>query len=136
MNRDDHGRANPIRPTISKQSHNGVVNADVPERAGQELRLENVKMYDVEVVGAEVLDFEEGEEIAEAEGEAVEITEQEAEEECEPMRIAPDPGLPSVGEMEKHRAEGHVPFRSWCEWCVAGRGVGEHHKQGPKSKIL
>ncbi len=64
-----------------------------------------------------------------------EITEKEAEEECEPMRVAPDPGAPSAEDVEQHRAEGHVPYRSWCEWCVSGRGVGEHHKQGPKSKI-
>ena len=89
-------------------------------------------MYDVEVVGAEVLEFEDDDEGIEGEGEIVEIIERELEEECEPMRIAPDPGLPSAEDMEKHRAEGHVPFRSWCEWCVGGRGVGEHHKQGPK----
>ena len=63
------------------------------------------------------------------------ISERDADDECEPIRIAPDPGFLSVEDMGRHRAEGHVPFRSWCEWCVAGRGVGEHHKRGLQNEI-
>jgi hypothetical protein len=95
-------------------------------------------MCDVKVPSEEVLSYEEDDDdlfAGENEDEVVEITEKEAEEECEPMRIAPDPGAPSAEEVERHRAEGHVPYRSWCEWCVSGRGVGEHHRRGPSSKI-
>ena len=71
----------------------------------------------------------------EGDGEVVEITEREAQEEFEPLRIALDPGQPSAEDVERHRAEGHVPFRSWCEWCVKGRAVGEQHRSGPKSTV-
>ena len=94
-----------------------------------------MKMYDVDVVGGDVMNYEDGESEAEEQGEVVEITEEDAEEECEPMRVAPDPGAPTAEDVERHRAEGHCPYRSWCEWCVSGRGVGEHHKKGPKSTI-
>ena len=92
-------------------------------------------MCGVKVSEEELLSGEVPESSEEAAGEVVEITEQEAEEECEPVRIAPDPGAPTKEEVEKHRSEGHCPYRCWCEWCVQGRGVGEHHKTGPEGAI-
>ena len=67
-------------------------------------------LCDVEVSGVELLSGECEDEQPEDGGEVVEITEQEAEEECEPMRIAPDPGQPTKEEMEQHRSEDHCPI--------------------------
>ena len=53
---------------------------------------EKIEMYDVEVVGAEVMNYEDGEEVAEDAGGIVEITEREAEEGCEPMRVVQTQG--------------------------------------------
>ncbi len=49
--------------------------------------------------------------------------------EIEPMRTAPDPELPTEAEVEDHRID-HTPYRSWCEWCRRGRGLGEQRGQG------
>ena len=51
----------------------------------------------------------------------------EIEEDTEPAQYIPDPGRPSQEEVECHRCD-HWPFRSWCEWCVKGRGVGLQHR--------
>ena len=44
-------------------------------------------------------------------------------------RILPDPGEPTDGQREEHRAMGHIPYRSWCKECVQGRSTGEPHRQ-------
>ena len=36
-------------------------------------------------------------------------------------RILPSPGQPSQKQREQH-AVCHIPFRSWCDHCVGGRG--------------
>ena len=36
------------------------------------------------------------------------------------------PGEPSAQEEEDHRKT-HIPFRSWCKFCVMGRGLGMPH---------
>ena len=36
------------------------------------------------------------------------------------------PGQPSAQEEEEHRCS-HIPYRSWCKWCVMGRGLGTPH---------
>ena len=49
--------------------------------------------------------------------------------EIEPLRVAPSPKLPSPADVEEHRLT-HNPYRSWCKFCVMGRGLGEkrgHH---------
>ena len=50
------------------------------------------------------------------------------EETREPKRVH-DPVLPSRAEMDLHMLT-HVPFRSWCEHCVCGRGEGVKHEKG------
>ncbi len=40
------------------------------------------------------------------------------------MRIAPSPKQPSAADVELHRIT-TWPFRSWCEECAKGRGLGE-----------
>jgi len=37
------------------------------------------------------------------------------------MREMMDPCLPTRAEIEEHRLT-HLPFRSWCTFCVKGRG--------------
>ena len=58
-----------------------------------------------------------------AEGE-VNIDDAEAEEEdAAPARHAVSPTMPTdEGELERHRVD-HYPFRSWCKYCICGRGI-------------
>ena len=70
----------------------------------------------------------------EGEGEPMVLEEGEDEEECAPMRMAPEPGEPTAEEIENHRTT-HLPYRSWCEECVKGRGSGEQHRAGPASSV-
>ena len=42
-------------------------------------------------------------------------------EEAERVKHAVDPGAPTAAQVEDHRKT-HIPFRSWCRWCVLGRG--------------
>ena len=54
--------------------------------------------------------------------------EAEANEEVrEPKRIH-DPVLPSQAERDLHMLT-HLPFRSWCEHCIRGRGEGVRHEK-------
>ena len=62
-----------------------------------------------------------------------EITIEEEQDE-EPLRIARDPKLPSPEDVECHRCC-HIPFRSWCRWCVMGRGRGDPHLSSAGSTI-
>ena len=39
------------------------------------------------------------------------------------------PVKPDDAEIEKHRKT-HWPYRSWCECCNAGRGLGEQRVRG------
>ena len=48
--------------------------------------------------------------------------------EVEVPRAAPDPGQPTARQIEEHRKL-HLPFRSWCRWCVLGRGRGLQHRR-------
>ena len=59
---------------------------------------------------------------ASQDSELIEISDEN--EEAEPLRIAPSPKQPSAAEVELHRIT-HWPYRSWCEECVKGRGLGE-----------
>ncbi len=47
-----------------------------------------------------------------------------AEEDVFPLRRPRIPATPSDSEVEEHRKT-HIPYRSWCECCVMGRGLGE-----------
>ena len=33
---------------------------------------------------------------------------------------------PSIREREEHEVN-HMPYRSWCKFCVSGRGISSHH---------
>ena len=47
--------------------------------------------------------------------------------ETEERRNVPDPQLPHPDIVAAHNLD-HTPYRSWCRWCVGGRGIGEQHK--------
>ena len=55
-----------------------------------------------------------------------EETEVEVKETC---RVLPTPGDPTDAQREEHRASGHIPYRTWCEECVASRATGELHRR-------
>ena len=49
-------------------------------------------------------------------------------EESPPRKVLRDPGEPSKQELEEHRID-HIPYRSWCPYCVRGRGTGAQHRR-------
>ena len=57
----------------------------------------------------------------------------DAEEEIEPARVHADPGQPIQAQIDKHRDDQHLPYRSWCKECVDGRGTGEQHRSRPEA---
>ena len=52
---------------------------------------------------------------------------QEAEEEAEEAVRRPDVKAPTKEEVRRHNVS-HLPFRSWCPQCVAGRGKDHAHR--------
>ena len=68
--------------------------------------------------GAEVFDVEDDEEIKISD---------DIDGETETIKMASDPGKPTQRQVEEHRRT-HLPFRSWCRWCVLGRGRGMQHR--------
>ena len=55
-------------------------------------------------------------------------------EEAADMVQKPTPVAVSKIEAERHYDRNHAEYRSWCESCVAGRGVATPHKRKGKSK--
>ena len=52
-----------------------------------------------------------------------------------PRRDRGDEGRPTKAEWDDHRVD-HIPYRSWCPFCVKGRGVGiQHRKSTEKSSV-
>ena len=51
-------------------------------------------------------------------------TEIQPEEETADLKVGVDPAQPSAADVAEHRVT-HMPYRSWCPHCVAGRGLGE-----------
>ena len=43
------------------------------------------------------------------------------EEPADIKRILPTPARPTPSEIQQHR-EDHIPYQSWCDQCVEGRG--------------
>ncbi len=48
----------------------------------------------------------------------------EDEQEAEKLAIAPAPIRPPPAEVADHEIT-HLPYRSWCDACARGRGLGE-----------
>ena len=36
-------------------------------------------------------------------------------------RLSPNPVNPAQAEIDHREAQGHVPLRSWCRWCLRGK---------------
>ena len=41
------------------------------------------------------------------------------------IKVPTGPGTPTSEERSMHEASGHMPYRSWCQWCVAARAPGK-----------
>ena len=59
--------------------------------------------------------------VGEAGDEEEEMTEEST------TKMTRSPTVPSAWERERHEVA-HIPYRSWCSTCVAGRGVKSPHK--------
>ena len=82
------------------------------------------------------VDAEAAEEAEEELREAVDEHPEDIDGGAEPARVLPDPGEPTPCQVEEHRANGHVPFRSWCRHCVEGRATGEQHRRRSGSRSI
>ena len=51
------------------------------------------------------------------------------------VRNIRDPGEPTVKENQEHMAT-HRPYRSWCKFCVMGRGVNAPHRRDRRLKTV
>ncbi len=67
---------------------------------------------------------------SDGEGEELVVVKPTGDEECQPQRIIKDPGMPSQADIDEQEAGGHATYRTWCEACVEGRGIGEPHLGG------
>ncbi len=57
--------------------------------------------------------------------------ETDSEEEGQEAKVRREEELPSKEEVRKHMAT-HVPFRSWCPFCVAGKAKNNQHRKQEK----
>ena len=62
------------------------------------------------------------------------VVEIEGEDVVEPPNKASNPRLPSAADVEEHNRT-HIPYRSWCKWCVLGRGRGIQHRKAGASTV-
>ena len=53
---------------------------------------------------------------------------EEEEEEAKVAKVASEPNQPTKDEISKHCAT-HLPYRSWCPHCVAGKKPDAQHHQ-------
>ena len=40
------------------------------------------------------------------------------------------PGQPTQKQIRDHKQASHLPYRSWCKFCVEGKGLHDHHRSG------
>ena len=57
------------------------------------------------------------------------------EEAVQPHRVMRNPQMPTQKEKEDHRCT-HWPYRSWCKYCVMGRGQHDQHRKKKKRDEL
>ena len=43
------------------------------------------------------------------------------------IRVPTGPATLSAEEGALHESSGHVPYRSWCQWCIAARAADKPH---------
>ena len=46
------------------------------------------------------------------------------------VKVPTRPATPSAEERALHVASGHVPYRSWCQWCIVARVADKPHLRG------
>jgi hypothetical protein len=56
-------------------------------------------------------------------------------EEAVEVKVMADPKKPSADEVAKHELY-HLPYRSWCDVCVRGRGKALAHREGRQERTL
>ena len=56
-------------------------------------------------------------------------------EDAELARYLPSEPTPSAKDDEEHRCS-RIPFRSWCAWCMVGRGLGIQHRAAPSPSFM
>ena len=49
------------------------------------------------------------------------------------IRDPTGPAPPSAEERALHEASGHVPYQSWCQWCIAARAAVKPHLREQQS---
>ena len=59
----------------------------------------------------------------------------ETSEEGRKVKSKPDPRVPTKAEIEEHNVS-HIPPRSWCPHCVAGRGIESPHRSGDDESVI
>ena len=54
---------------------------------------------------------------------------------CQRTQALPQPIVPTKAQIEAHMVGGHLPYRSWCKWCVmARRRNSQHRSQSDSSR--
>ena len=56
------------------------------------------------------------------------IREVQGEAETMPLRTATSPQVASAKAVEEHRSSDYIPYRAWCRFCIAGRGLEDQHR--------
>ena len=90
----------------------------------EETRVSGAEEEGSNIGGPEDAEGVEGPETPRGEVRGTDGQESDAEEDCGPKRIVPDPGAPTQSEIDEHNVD-HLPYRSWCECCVKGKATGE-----------
>ena len=59
---------------------------------------------------------------------------EEVSEEARHPEVLRDPGAPTPKEIEEHNAT-HLPFRSWCPYCVTGKAQDRPHRMRKEEQM-
>ena len=44
--------------------------------------------------------------------------------------------MPSARALEEHRSSGHIPYRHWCRFCIARRGLEDQHRPAAEESSI
>ena len=94
----------PVRPTKNEEHRRGTREIDEVGDKEDEAVMEEEEAEEEKLVGGE---------------------EEETTEECKP-KIRTSPNQPTSREVEEHMIT-HVPYRSWCPYCVTGKSKADAH---------
>ena len=65
-----------------------------------------------------------------------EVVEVQGEAETMLVRTATRPQVPSAKAVEEHRSSGHIPYRDWCRFCIAGRGLEDQQRPAAEESSI